>query len=279
LKRFSLGSADVAIINTGDLRLSLKDMENVPEKEWGKYTPLLQNPALFPTQSILILSAGQNILVDPGNYELLRAYDDDFAAMVPPDYEPPPNLEAQMKELGKKPEDIDHVIITHAHYDHYTGVARANAAAFPKARYFLGRADWEDERIASAIRKKGSPESRSLGVIWNAGSLDLISERRSVNSEVEIIPSPGESPGHQLVRVSSKGQSLYCVGDLFHSPIEVENLTWMPPWSDAETCLKSRRVLIDAALRENALVAPSHMALGRIVPDSEASSGVKFLAD
>jgi glyoxylase-like metal-dependent hydrolase (beta-lactamase superfamily II) len=277
LKKFVVGNIEIAIINYGDLRFWMKELENVAEKEQEEHPDIFAAPHIFPCQSFLISTAEGNIMVDPGNYTILRAFED-FETYVPPNYTPPPDLETQLKSLGKETSDISSVIITHAHFDHYCGVTkRANSEyvpAFPNAKYFLGKADWEDDRLRRALDDANSGESLSLGKLYKAGKLELVSGTKTLSKEVEIIPSPGESPGHQIVSVHS-GESLYCVGDLFHHAVEVEKTSWMAPWSDLNTSLESRRKLIELALKENAFVAASHMPLGRIVRDDQ---GVKFAA-
>ena len=60
--------------------------------------------------------------------------------------------------VGVRPEEITHVLITHAHYDHFAGVAVERdgryVARFPQARHLIGRADWE-----GAYPRRAKPES------------------------------------------------------------------------------------------------------------------------
>jgi glyoxylase-like metal-dependent hydrolase (beta-lactamase superfamily II) len=282
MKKFRVGAVQIATINTGDLLISLKDMEkNVSEEEISKY-PEVFGPKISPTYSILISDSRQNILIDPGSYSVLRSYED-FETLVPSGYEPPPNLETQLRSIGVTPEQVDNVVITHAHFDHYSGVSRKKddgmyVPAFPNARYLLGKADWEDEMLLQkALRNKESGESHTLGILHSAGLLDLVSERRTLDNEVEIIPSPGESPGHQIIRVHSSGEALYCVGDLFHDPAEVENISWMATWCEPKTIIESRKWLIENAIKENALVLASHMPIGKIA--AEGNGKTRFVPE
>src|SRR2546427_8867771 len=41
----------------------------------------------------------------------------------------------------------------------------------------------------------------------------LVEGNRTLTPAVQLIAAPGESAGHQLVRVQSEGQTLYCLGD------------------------------------------------------------------
>ena len=82
---------------------------------------------------------------------------------------------------------------------------------------------------------------------------------------IRIIPAPGESPGHQLIRIETDGEVLYHVGDLYHHPVEVIRPEWACHWAEATAHNASRTVFLEAALPENARVLASHIAgFGRI---------------
>src|SRR5262249_33720685 len=100
--------------------------------------------------------------------------------------------------------------------------------------------------------------------------------RRDIVIGVEVIPAPGETPGHQIVRVSSVGATLYCLGDLYHHPVEVENQEWAAQWADAEAIHASRHALADAALAEDALLRAAHVeGIGGL---KRAGTGVVWVA-
>ncbi len=94
--------------------------------------------------------------------------------------------------------------------------------------------------------------------------LELVRGPKTLHPSVNIIPAPGESPGHQLLEVTSAGKLFYCVGDLFHHWVEVEEPEWGPDWGDAKLNAVSKKMLSEAAVSTNALVIPGHMAPGRI---------------
>lgn len=267
-RTFSLGTATVNIINVGDLRLTLSEIMNVPESEWRpRYSGVFDRPEFFPSQSIHIALPEASVLVDANNFALSAPPDSPYAP--PADYQPPPDLLTQLLERGIRPEDVTHLIITHAHFDHYAGITTERAGqyqpSFPRARCFLSRADWEYPETQEALRDANSADSHTFGVVQQAGLLELVEGDRRLTASVQIIAAPGESPGHQIVRISSQGQILYCLGDLYHSPLEVEHPAWMAEWDDASTNLASRVALAKAALAENALLIATHIpGVGRL---------------
>jgi hypothetical protein len=72
----------------------------------------------------------------------------------------------------------------------------------------------------------------------------------------------------------SRFQALYCLGDLYHDPLEVEHPTWMARWADVNTTLASRRRLVEFALAEDALLVPAHMPPGRL---EHTAHGVRWV--
>jgi glyoxylase-like metal-dependent hydrolase (beta-lactamase superfamily II) len=105
-------------------------------------------------------------------------------------------------------------------------------------------------------------------VLRQADLLELVSGRREIAPGITILPAPGETPGHQIVRVQSDGQTFYALGDLIHSEVEVEHPDWMVTWATAEPMLASRLRLLDDALAEHALLMAAHIgSLGRLERD------------
>lgn len=86
--------------------------------------------------------------------------------------------------------------------------------------------------------------------------------------------APGETPGHQIVRIHSEGHTLYFLGDLYHHTIEVEHPTWMVNWNDFDTNYRSRQTLAEMALRESALLFATHIpTIGRL---QRTDSGLRW---
>src|SRR5262249_39214183 len=191
-----------------------------------------------------------------------------------------PGIPAQLATLGVGVEDVQHVVITHAHWDHYAGTTALRGGGyeptFPGARCYLGRADWEREEMRTALQDAASLEAQTLGVLDAHGLLVPVEGDQPLAPGIEIRMAPGETPGHQIVRVASGGRTLYCLGDLFHSPVEVEHPDWMVSWAEPETTLASRKALIATALAEDALLVAAHIAtVGRL---ERAGDSVRWIA-
>ncbi len=275
-RQFQLGKASITIVNTGDLQLRMADWLQVSPEVWAQHYPIdvYHEPLHLPTQCIRIKIHAASILIDANVYDI--SPDDSFAI---PNYQPPPDLIASLIASRIQPEDITRVIITHAHFDHYNGTTIDRdgifVPKFPNALYYLGRADWDNRDTQQALNDSGSLQFRTLRALQEGGVLELIEGDRDLIEGVSIIAAPGESPGHQIVRVHSDDQTLYCVGDLYHHPTEAEHPTWHANWADAESILASRDAFTSRALAENAIVIATHIpSIGRM---QQTPSGVAWI--
>jgi glyoxylase-like metal-dependent hydrolase (beta-lactamase superfamily II) len=220
--------------------------------------------------NVVIMRLGESlIVVDPGMDDPDSAWQRE-RPRVWPDWPVTrtPGLAAALDELAIAPEDVTHVAITHPHVDHYPGVVveRAGGLAprFPRARHFLGRADWEGNP------RRGTPGSDldRLELIDHLGLLDLVDEEREIAPGVTMVPAPGESPGHCVVRLESAGEVFYVLGDIVHHACEIEHPDWSPPHADAGALATARERIFPTIASERALLATAHEPFppwGRIV--------------
>lgn len=271
--RFKLGAATVTVIDLYSIPSKLDELIVRPAEAAPLSAPI--GNADLPVQCILVQTPGSTILVDAGAYEAAHDHSDRAG------YQPPPDLIARLAEAGVAPEDVDHVAITHLHGDHYNALATERDGrrqpTFPNATYHVGAPDWEAPALREALANPASLESLHLAVANAHGRLNPTAARADLGNGVTILASPGETPGHQTVRVESEGETLYCVGDLYHHPLEVEHPDWMAPWADRAANVASRRALADAALAENARVIATHIpGVGRL---RRSGNGVTWASD
>lgn len=264
VRTIKLGAALVTVINVSDTQGRLADFMAVSKSEWFPYYPeLFEKMVGFSNQCVHVQLPNNSVLVDAS------LYDPDSPYAVP-DYRPPPGLLEQLVGAGVQLEGVDHVIITHSHWDHFnaTTVERPDGyePSFPNARHYLGRADWERNEIQEALQDPDTLESRTLAVLNGRGLLELVDGNRDLEQGVQILAAPGETHGHLIVRVESEGQVLYCLGDLYHHVVEVEHPEWPVNWTeDVDGNLRSRRSLMQAALAKDALLVAAHIpGVGRL---------------
>ncbi len=271
-RTLELGAAKVTIINIGDASAALQDWITLPEAERPPdYAEVFERQAQVPHQCVHIALNGRSILVDAGR-------------MVPPG--PPPFdpdatwLMAGLTAAGARPEDITDLVITHAHWDHYNAATLPHdggyAPRFPNARVFLGRPDWEAALRSEAWQNPASLERTTFGVLHQAGLLTPVDGDLDLDHGITIVAAPGESPGHQMLRIRTSGYSLFCVGDLYHHTLEVEHPEWAVTWAEPIAIQASRAAFAREALAANAILIAAHIpSPGRL---HETGTGVTWVS-
>jgi glyoxylase-like metal-dependent hydrolase (beta-lactamase superfamily II) len=262
---FALGAATITIVNAGDSLWRLDKMMDVPASaRRSGDDAILTELTSFPNLCVHIALADASVLVDASAYDFPPD-----SPQRPPGYAPPADLDAQLAAAGVRADAITHLVITHLHGDHFNAATVERDGVwvprFPHARCLIGRADWEQAETQAALAEPDSLEACTLGVLWRAGLVELVAGDCAIAPGVSLLAAPGESPGHQIVRVTSQGQTLYCVGDLYHHPIEVERPAVLCAWCDPAPTLASRQRVAAAALAEHALLVAAHIpTVGRL---------------
>ena len=280
VRKIKIGAATISVINVGDMKADLTDWLKLSQDEWSPtYAEYFEGPFAVPVLCVHIKLPEVSVLVDAGSYNLSPSSPDALPA-----YQPPPDLLDSLDQVGVLPEEIDHVIITHEHYDHYNGATIEKGVSytpcFPNARHYIGRSDWESPKLQKALQDPDSTESHTLGVLRNQGLLEMVDGNRNLGNDahgndIRIIAAPGETPGHQILRVHTQGETLYCLGDLYHHPVEVEQPQWTVNWADVDANLNSRRALEEVSPTENALLIATHIpTIGRL---ERTESGVAWV--
>jgi len=171
---------------------------------------------------------------------------------------------ADLTAAGFDPDTIDTVLCTHLHVDHVGWNTRWDGTrwipTFPQARYLFGRIEYDFWRAP----QEGEAEqifSDSVQPIVNAGLHTLVENTHRLTDEVELVPTPGHTPGHVSVVIRSGGQEARITGDLLHHPIQcaVPDLSSRFDWDADMTREVRRRFLTDAHAR-GALVLGTHFA-------------------
>lgn len=163
-----------------------------------------------------------------------------------------------LSALGIDAADVTHVPITHGHADHFSAVLRDGKPRFPNAEYVFPAADWRffveenGHGTAATLRHHLEPIRRT-------GRLRLVEGDEAVAPGVEMLDTPGESPGHHVVRLSAGEERLYYLGDLVHFPAEIRHIDWIGVTNrDAEQLEQSRRRVFADAAESGATVVYTH---------------------
>jgi len=157
-----------------------------------KYMGQPYEAALKP---LLIQNHQENILVDTGIGELPEAYQKFYAVRRKPEQ----NLKAQLAQHGLKPEDVDIVVNTHLHFDHC-----GNNILFPNAKFIVQADEFKYSQQPDRFQ-----EAAYIKELFDIKKdYQLVQGEYRVNDDVQVLPTPGHSVGHQSV-VATDGEKKY----------------------------------------------------------------------
>lgn len=175
-------------------------------------------------------------------------------------------------------ESIDTVMCTHLHVDHVGWntmlVDGKWVPTFPKARYLMGRAEfdyWRDQRENEELINVFSDSVRP---VFEAGLVDLVETDHRISPEVSFVPTLGHTPGHVSVRISSRGEEALITGDFVHHPCQMARPEWAASVDyDQTASTQTRRDVFGRLAGTPTLVIGTHFAgptAGRVVRDGDA---------
>ncbi|KUN01154.1 MBL fold metallo-hydrolase [Streptomyces yokosukanensis] len=191
-----------------------------------------------------------------------------------------PYLE-RLTAAGFPPDSVDLVILTHLHADHVGWNTREENGAwvptFPRARYLTSRAErdfWAGYDMEEARRQMFDD---SVVPVERAGLLDLVdvpAEGAEIAPGLRLVPTPGHTPGHVAVELTSRGERALITGDCIHHPVQLAHpaigacVDIDPGQSEA-----SRRALLRSVAGTDTLLLGTHFApptAGRVVAHGDA---------
>ncbi|SHG20994.1 MBL fold metallo-hydrolase [Streptoalloteichus hindustanus] len=188
---------------------------------------------------------------------------------------------ARLTAGGFSPDSIDLVILTHLHADHVGWNTREEhgewVPTFPHARYLTSRVErefWAGYDMDEARRQMFRD---SVVPVEEAGLLDLVdvpAQGLELAPGLRLLPTPGHTPGHVAVELTSQGQTALITGDCVHHPVQLAHpgigacVDIDPRRSEA-----SRRALLDSLADTDTLVLGTHFApptAGRVTRHGDA---------
>jgi len=173
-------------------------------------------------------------------------------------------LLADLESVGVRPEDVDTVFLTHLHGDHLGwSVKPGGEPVFSEARYVTQAAEWE---VSAPYL------GRAVTALDDLGVLELLDGEEPVGEELTAIPTPGHSPGHSSLLVSSGGEQALVAGDAIVHPLQATEPTWNVHFDmDKEQAARTREMLLGWLEADGIAVAAGHIpgsGFGRIVRET-----------
>lgn len=210
--------------------------------------------------AFLIKSPRQNILVDTGT----------GAGNIIID---------KIKKLGTQPENIDVILLTHLHGDHFGSLQREGRAVFPNAKIFLCEKELDfftstnpNQSVIAAL----APYSMKMET-FNPGKLG--SKLTEIIPGISAIAAYGHTPGHTIFLVESNKQRFLIIGDLLHValvqfPLPQISATYD---MDAAAAASVRKEILEYAVKNKIPVGGMHIVYPGAGDVSKDGAGFRFI--
>lgn len=227
--RYKVGSFEVTVVTDGVVQFPVTDalVLNVKKEEVAATLAAAFMPKgvyVVPFSPILVNTGAKLAVIDTGvgetSYSTSKGANGQFLT----------NLAA----AGIDPKAVDAVIISHYHVDHLSGLLRSDSAlAFPNAEILVPVIEhkyWMDD---GEMTRAATP--RIAGVFKNVRRImrpEVLKRLRTYEWDKEVIPgiiavgTPGHSPGHTALIVTSGTSTVYVQGDLSHTALLSRNPGW-----------------------------------------------------
>jgi glyoxylase-like metal-dependent hydrolase (beta-lactamase superfamily II) len=158
-----------------------------------------------PTPCFLIANGGRYLLWDAGLSKRAIGANHPVAKLER-------TISDHLAQIAVRPEQVEFVGISHYHGDH-TG----QATQFPKAKLLIGAGDFN--ALKSAKPPQGAAPTHIQPWIDGKAPVELLTEDRDVfgDGSVQILMTPGHTPGHSSLLVKLASGPVILTGDLWFS--------------------------------------------------------------
>jgi len=275
LARVSIGNATLVTVSDGNLVLP-GDFIFAPMPE-DELAPILEaynvsRDRLTPECNLaLYRDASSAILFDVGSG---------------PDFMPTAGKVLEgLNAIGLSPDDITHVVFTHAHPDHIWGLLDDfDELTFPEAIYMMGRDEWDYWWNPDTVNTIG--EARAAFAVGAKRRMDVIEDRVELfDGGQEILPgiaavsSPGHTPGHMSFEIRNGSDAAMIIGDaIINHHVAFRRPDW-PSGSDQDVteAINTRKMLFDRLTAEKMRLVGFHLPEGGFGYAEAFNGGFQFV--
>ncbi len=186
-------------------------------------------------------------------------------------------LASSLSVLGLSTDDVTHIVNTHWHFDHITGISNEGVLTYPNAAVLVSQPEY-DFLQAAPDELSADPLSR-LQPAMDADQLSFYGDEDEVVSGVMAMAAYGHTPGHMAMMLESNGERLLnMVDSTLNVFATLPNPTWESAFdADGPTAVETRLRILGMAADEKIKVFGYHFpfpGVGYIDRDGE---GFRFI--
>jgi len=265
-KQFKIGDMDVIVLLDGIGRApGPMYFQGTTPEQWEPHKRWLDHAGNveFPFTCYLVMAGDRKVLIDTGLGPVSMF---GFTGG---------DLLTDLATTGIKPEDIDSVFLTHLHVDHCGNVAlpqdgKPLKLAFPNAELRWSQAEqdyWHSEELRRDVPRDAFPRDEFFTAV--EPRFKPIEDGESLASGITVMATPGHTPGHAAVVLSSGDQRAFILGDAISCPVQLEE----PEWSglgdfDKALARRTQEAVLREAEGDGSLLTASHfpgLTFGRVL--------------
>lgn len=155
-------------------------------------------------------------------------------------------------------EDVDHVVVSHLHYDHAGNIGR-----FPNATFSIAREEldfWSGpygrrELLAWTV---DSADVETVQSLQREGRLQVVETSSQLFPGIQVTTVPGHTPGQMITRVDTRGGALVLASDALHYYEEMDRDRPYAFFHDIEGMYRTYEVLRELDAQPDVTVVAGH---------------------
>ena len=243
----AVGTITILPVFDGTARLHANMfVDNGSPADWSRHRHMLDADEEFvvPVGGFIVRTGGRTVLLDAG---VGHTSDPMFTGGAMLD---------SMRAYGIEPSDIDTVMVSHLHSDHMGWLEVDGRPTFGNADIFLGAQEWQ-----FCVEQAGFGRSRAARMSVVKDRVQLIdADNVTIAPGITTRQTPGHTPGHTSVVVSSGSERVIVLGDALHCTAQLTETEWEVVFdTDPALAKRTRKALLLEAEQVGTSLLPCHL--------------------